>query len=135
MCRAIVIAFLSLALTACHTVSPRSCLPGAQAAVQQQLYFGTQTPSGQVTPEAWSQFLTESVSPRFPQGFTTWQASGQWRSASGSIVREPSYVLDVVHPASISDDAAIRDIVESYKTRFQQEAVLQVRANVCMATQ
>jgi hypothetical protein len=133
MHRATVVPFLLLALTACQTLSPRSCLPGQQAAVQEQIYLGTQTPTGHVTAEEWNQFLGESVTPRFPQGFTTWQASGQWRSESGSIVREPSYVLSLVHPAGTSDDVAIGELIATYKHRFQQEAVLQVRANVCMA--
>jgi hypothetical protein len=131
--RTTAIALLSIALTACQTLSPRSCLPGQQAAVQEQIYFGTQTPTGHVTAEEWNQFLGESVTPRFPQGFTTWQASGQWRSESGGIVREPSYVLSLVHPAGSSDDAAIGELIATYKTRFKQEAVLQIRANVCMA--
>jgi hypothetical protein len=86
-----------------------------------------------VTPEEWNQFLGEVVTPRFPQGLTAWQASGQWRSGSGSIVQEPTYVLTLIHPASPSHASAIQDIAEAYKLRFGQEAVLQVRTDVCTA--
>ena len=119
-------------LAACTTVGPSSCLPGQTSAVQELVYFGTDKPSGQVTPEEWSRFLGEIVTPRFPKGFTTWQASGQWRSASGDIVQEPSYVLSVVSPDAAAA-SALREVVETYKTRYQQEAVLQVRSSVCMA--
>jgi hypothetical protein len=99
--------------------------------VQELLYFGTETPSGHVTPEAWAQFLSETVTPRFPEGLSTWQASGQWRSASGKIIREPSYVLSLVHPEDDRPNEAVQEIIASYKTRFQQEAVLRVTSVVC----
>jgi hypothetical protein len=125
-------ASLLTVLTACSTL-PRHCLPGQQQAIQHTLYFGAEKPSGHVTSEEWSQFLGAVVTPRFPQGLTAWQASGQWRSGSGSIVQEPTYVLTLIHPASPSHASAIQDIAEAYKLRFEQEAVLQVRADVCTA--
>lgn len=119
-------------LTACNTVSPMSCLPGQRPAVQEVVYFGADKPSGQVTLDEWTRFLGDIVTPRFPNGFTTWQASGQWRSASGDIVQEPSYVLSVVH-AEGTGSTAIREVVDTYKARYRQEAVLQVRTHACMA--
>ena len=39
----------------------------------------------------WSDFVAREVSPRFPDGFTGVDATGQWRDARrGSIVRESS---------------------------------------------
>lgn len=118
------------ALAACGSIHP--CPSGQQAAVQESLYFGTDKPAGRVSPEDWAQFLGESVTPRFPEGLTAWQASGQWRSASGAVIREPSYVLSLVHPPSGAAERAIRELVASYKARFQQEAVLRVKTNVCI---
>ena len=97
------------------------------------LYFGTQKPVGRVTPEDWAQFLSETVTPRFPEGLTAWRASGQWRSASGSIVQESSYVLSLVHPDSPSAEKAIQEMLASYKSQFQQEAVLRVKSHACMS--
>lgn len=133
MRRSTALALLCAAFTGCSTVRPQLCLPGQRAAIQELIYFGAEKPSGRVTPEDWSQFLGETVTPRFPLGFTTWQASGQWRSESGNIVREPSYVLSVVHPAGSSHEISIREVVDAYKVKHRQEAVLQVRSNVCMA--
>jgi hypothetical protein len=133
VCRSIAVILLFATLASCSSMSPRSCLAGQEAAVQELLYFGADKPSGRVTPEDWSGFLAETVTPRFPQGLTAWQASGQWRSASGGIVREPSHVLSLVHPANAASESAIREIVDAYKSRFQQEAVLRVRSDVCMA--
>ena len=120
------------ALAACGSIGPPPCPSGQQAAVQELLYFGTDKPAGRVSPEDWAQFLGETVTPRFPEGLTAWQASGQWRSASGAVVQEPSYVLSLVHPASATAESSIQELVASYKARFQQEAVLRVKANVCI---
>lgn len=73
------------------------------------------------------------MTPRFPEGLSTWQASGQWRSASGEVIREPSYVLSLVHPDDPVPNKAVQEIIASYKTRFQQEAVLRVKSYTCMS--
>lgn len=95
--------------------------------------FGTETPSGHVTPEVWAQFLSEIVTPRFPEGLSVWQASGQWRSASGEEIRESSYVLSLIHSDDAAPSKAVQEIIASYKTRFQQEAVLRVTSYACMS--
>ncbi len=108
-----------------------SCGGGGQRAVQELVYFGTDTPSGSVTPEEWTRFLSEVVTSRFPDGLSVWQASGQWKAASGVIVSEQTSVLSLIHPDNAAMDKAMQDILASYKTRFQQEAVLRVTASVC----
>jgi hypothetical protein len=118
-------------LTGCGAMTIMPCKDDEQLAVQELLYFGTETPSGHVTPEAWTQFLSEIVTPRFPEGLSVWHASGQWRSASGEVIREPSYVLSLVHPDDVAPSKAVQEIIASYKTRFQQEAVLRVRSYTC----
>ena len=128
------LSILLLALLAsCGTMSGLSCGADGQLAVQELLYFGTETPSGHVTPEAWTQFLSEIVTPRFPEGLSVWHASGQWRSASGEVIREPSYVLSLVHPDDSAPSKAVQEIIASYKTRFQQEAVLRVKSYTCVS--
>lgn len=108
-----------------------SCGGGRQRAVQELVYFGTDTPSGSVTPEEWTRFLSEVVTSRFPEGLSVWQASGQWKAASGVIVSEQTYVLSLIHPDNAAMDQAMQNVLASYKTRFQQEVVLRVTASVC----
>lgn len=124
---------LLAALAACAGLSPPPCPAGQRAAVQEMLFFGTDTPYGRVTPEDWTRFLGETVTPRFPEGLTAWPASGQWRSASGALIHEPSYVLSLVHPPSAAADESVQELMASYKAKFQQEAVLRVKANVCIS--
>lgn len=100
--------------------------------VSEKLYFGTHKPTGTVTTEDWQAFLSDVVTPKFPQGLSVWRASGQWKSDAGPIVREDSYVLSVVHSGASAEDQALAAIASAYKTKFQQEAVLRVRGAVCV---
>jgi hypothetical protein len=122
---------LAIVLAGCATVSEPPCGPGQESAVSELLYFGTARPGGVVTPEEWAQFLGDTVTPRFPQGLTAWQASGQWKSAQGTIAREASHVLNLVHPDDAASEKAIGEIVAAYKSRFRQESVLRVRGRAC----
>jgi hypothetical protein len=128
------LAMVVLALTsACTDLATKSCPGGQQAMTAEYLYFGAAKPDGQVSADDWRMFLDEVVTPRFPQGLSVWQASGQWKSAAGPIVREPSYVLNIVHESSETTDAAIVGIMSAYKSRFRQEAVLRVRSTACVS--
>lgn len=117
--------------TACASLGP--CAGGEQSMVEEALYFGTQTPDGTVTAAQWSEFLRSEVTPRFPQGLTVWPASGQWRAADGSIKREASYVLTVLHEGDPASEAAVRGIAAAYKQRFRQEAVMRVQMHACVS--
>lgn len=99
--------------------------------VQDALYFGTAAPQGPVSREQFESFMRDTVTPRFPQGLTTWNASGQWRGADGDTVHEPSHVLLLVHADDAASDQAVAEIIRTYKSRFHQEAVLRVRTAGC----
>ena len=51
-----------------------------------------------VSEEQWMEFLGGVVTPLFPAGLTSWRVEGQWRDASGAVVREPSYIVELLHP-------------------------------------
>lgn len=80
-----------------------------------------------VTESDWDAFLNDTVTPRFPSGFTVSDARGQWREPDGGILRESSKVLEIVHAPAPADAARIQEIVRTYELRFQQESVLYVR--------
>jgi hypothetical protein len=129
--RPIALFFMALMLIGCASLREWQCRPGEQRAINDLLYFGTAKPNGSVTAEEWEEFLRGTVTPRFPQGLTVWQASGQWQSADGSMAREASYVLNLVHPDDEAADAAVRAVILEYRSRFQQEAVLRVKTHSC----
>jgi hypothetical protein len=99
-----------------------------QPVVTERLYFGRNVARTLgVTDSAWAVFVTDVVSARLPSGFTFWTATGEWRGADGRSTREPSFVLEVVHPAgSAATESAIVAIIAEYKRRFNQESVLRV---------
>jgi hypothetical protein len=121
------------ALTLAALLATAACAPaiqssGLQPVVTERLYFGRNVAQTLgVTDSAWAVFVTDVVSAQLPNGFTFWAATGEWRGADGRSTREPSFVLEVVHPArSAATDAAIVAIITEYKRRFRQESVLRV---------
>lgn len=133
-CRpAFIVCALATAVAGCSAVPESSCSSGQQRLVNELLYFGTTKPVGVVSQEEWSGFLASSVTPRFPQGLSAWQAAGQWQSADGSLTRENSFILNLVHPESGAAEIAVQSIVAEYKARFHQEAVLRVKSNACVS--
>jgi hypothetical protein len=121
------------ALTLAALLATAACAPairssGLQPVVTERLYFGRNVAQTiGVTDSAWAVFVTDVVSAQLPNGFTFWAATGEWRGADGRSTREPSFVLEVVHPArSAAMEAAIAAIIREYKRRFSQESVLRV---------
>jgi hypothetical protein len=88
---------------------------------------------GTITEKQWKIFLRDEVTVRFPQGFTTWEAKGQWLVADGRISRERSKVLLLVHPDTSLVRDLITSLIASYKRQFQQESVLWETTGVCAA--
>ena len=109
------------------------CAPTGRAYTRTTLYFGLARPAGTITDKQWNSFVRDEVSTRFPEGFTIWQADGQWRGADGRINQERAKVLLVVNSNTPEIRDTLADLVESYKKRFQQESVLWESAAVCAA--
>jgi len=124
----------ALALAACATAPHSACRPGEQAVVSETLYFGTNIPGGGTVSGAdWDAFVNEAVTPRFPEGLTTWNASGQWRGKSGVVEREGSHVLNLTYRDEPAPAAAAAAVARDYKARFHQESVLRERAPACIS--
>ena len=124
---------LTLSVSACASLSEGRCEGGGQPQVQDTLYFGNGKPNGVVSGEEWARFLEATVTPRYPHGLTVIDASGQWMSDKGPLVREASRVLQIVHPDDHADDDLIAAIIAAYKTQFFQESVLRVKVQACVS--
>jgi uncharacterized protein DUF3574 len=120
---------LLLGVAGCSAPRPTAS-PGEEQAIADSLYFGSVRPDGLVSDEEWQAFVLQEITPRFPQGLTSWQASGQWLSGSGVLQRERSFILYIIHPDTPKDELAIREIIATYRKAFQQESVLRVRSPV-----
>ena len=111
-------------------------LVGAEIWKHTQLNFGMSIqPEGLlISEEQFQQFIDSEVTPRFPDGFTVLSGRGQFRNASGVIVREPTKVLVIFYPFAPEQSAAIDAIRAAYNSRFRQESVMRVdEALACVA--
>ena len=108
---------------------------GASSAPQLRttLYFGLARPKGAVTELEWQLFLRDEVTTRFPDGLTVWEAEGQWRTPAGTIDREQSKVLLLVHPDTAAARQSVQSVIEAYRKAFDQQSVLWESARVCVA--
>ncbi|MCY4578982.1 MAG: DUF3574 domain-containing protein [Chloroflexi bacterium] len=110
------------------------CAEGSERYDEYRLFFGRNIGNAEgVSDEDWRGFLADTVTPRFPDGLSVFDAAGQWRDSQGSVVRERSkMVLILAEPDS---DALTRldEIADEYKRRFSQESVLRVVDSACVA--
>ncbi len=108
------------------------CPDGTEQYVEYRLFMGRGGDSGEVVDDAaWEAFLSETVTPRFPDGLTVLDARGQWRGSSGTIQSERSKVLLVLAPPGGAAQRLIAEIADEYIRTFQQESVLRVVGDTC----
>ena len=115
---------------ACTSPSLVSCATAEVAqgcAVTTELFLGLSRPDGTVLSDReWQGFLSDIVTPLFPDGFTVLVGDGQWRQpGTADISHEPSKVLMIVHNKP-GDDDRITALIAAYKNSFLQESVLRV---------
>jgi len=110
------------------------CGVASAAQIRTTLYFGLSRPKGSVSELEWQIFLRDEVTKRFPDGLTVWQAEGQWQNSAGSIDREQSKVLLLVHADSAAARQSIQDVIQAYRKTFDQQSVLWESSRVCVAS-
>jgi len=94
-----------------------------------ELYMGMSIPGGAMVSDSdWEKFLSDFVTPLFPDGFSVLAGRGQYREATGTIAKEPSHVLVFLYARAKRKDAGakIESIRNEYRKRFAQESVLRV---------
>lgn len=131
-------AFLTIVLLVPLTASGQQSAAAAATAApaekaeryyRTELYMGRSIPGGgMVSDDEWERFLSEIVTPRFPDGFTVLTGRGQWREASGTIAKETSQVLVFLYKKADRRPAGakIDEIKREYVRRFRQEAVMRI---------
>lgn len=137
--RSVIAGIFSLALVFGPLVSRPAAASPVHAAVtsvfvfdtyyRTELFFGRSIPGGGLVTDAeWEKFLAETVTPRFPDGFTIVKASGQYREKNGTIDKEPSEVLIFLYPARerTASRRKIDEIRRAYVRQFKQESVLRL---------
>lgn len=111
-----------------------ACPTGQAPMLQARLYFGLVADGKQVPDAAWQDFLRRAVEPRFPAGFTVYDATGRWRDARTMATgREPSKVIEIDAPDTREFRVRLEEVRKAYGARFHQQSVGLVTQAVCGA--
>jgi hypothetical protein len=129
---------LAAALSACASSTPRDAAPPCAGATERsaavQMLFGRAVGAqGEVSEEEWRDFAAVAITPRFPDGLSVLDGSGQFRDRSGTIVRERAKIVLIVVPDAAAAMARVDAIAAAYKERFRQESVGIVVTPACAA--
>ena len=123
----VALAVVCLAAGGC---AARNQPPGLKPAHVERLYFGRNIgDTAVVSDSAWAGFLRDVLTPNFPEGATVWDAAGQWRAPDGSLIRERSFVVELVHLVTPDVETRVHRVMEAYKQRFAQQSVLRLVTN------
>jgi hypothetical protein len=77
--------------------------------------------------------VASEITPRFPEGLTVLDATGQWQDKErNTIVKEPSKDVRLIVPADAEVKEKLDSIVTAYKQRFQQQGVGIVIRSACV---
>jgi hypothetical protein len=100
-----------------------------------QLFFGlSMRGRGPVTPHEWAEFLRRNVTPRFPDGFTVYEAMGQWLDPhSRAVVRERSKVVVIAADDTAEVHTKIAAVSDLYRKAFHQQSVGVITRTECAA--
>ena len=129
-------AFLILAAAWSSLAQAELCpIAGQNPMLVVQMFFG-QNIAGKktISPAAWQAFLRTEVTPKFPDGFTVFDAYGQWRdTATSRIDRERSKVVEIATPDTPEIRTKIQDLAATYRRQFRQQSVGIVTTLGCAA--
>ena len=100
-----------------------------------ELFFGRNIAGRAPLSETeWQAFAAEVVTPNFPDGFTVFDAEGQWRNpATGRIARDPTKVLLVAAKQTSDLPTRLSAVIETYKSHFRQQSVGLITRDSCAA--
>ena len=105
------------------TVAFNGCVHCTDAGWREyKLFCGMSFEGGEVTEADWQRFCDEHVTAAFPDGYTSFDATGYWKGSANTTARENSRLLLIVAPADAKEK--VLSIAKQYRERFHQEAVL-----------
>jgi hypothetical protein len=133
---ALTTALLALATPQVSLAQEPSCpLSNEKPMLVTQLFFGLSIKGrGPITRGEWTAFVRRNVAPRFPDGFTVYEAEGQWLDpASHSVVRENSKVMIIAAEDTAEVRTKIAEVSDLYRKAFHQQAVGVITRRECAA--
>lgn len=134
--RALAIALVVLATPQISAAQELSCpLANEKPMLVTQLFFGLSVKGrGPVTRREWTAFVRQNVAPRFPAGFTVYEAEGQWLDpVSHAAVRENSKVMIIAAEDTAEVRTKIAEVSDLYRKAFHQQSVGVITRRECAA--
>ena len=125
-----IIALISAMTMSTAYAGQNSCPVGMESFHEYRLFFGrsTDNPQGDtvvtVNDEAWEQFVKHEITPRFPDGLTIFDAQGQFKTPSGTILKEYTKVVMILVPPGGDSMNRIDEIMHAYGQKFQRKFFL-----------
>jgi hypothetical protein len=116
------------------SLTPSACAAVSQHATAELIFarVAGSAPGPGVSEADFSSFLAAEVASRFRDGLTVLDAQDLKPQPAGSAVYGPSKVVMVVLPGKPDDNAQLDAIRVAYKTRFNQQTVLELTHQDCV---
>ena len=124
---------VAAAFWAGNAAAQRDCPEGMDPVNEYRLFFGVENEEGTVvTEEQWTQFLADTVTPRFPAGLTVFDGRGQWLDPAGRLNRDR---VKIVMAAAVGDRdlTPVNEIAAEFIARFGAAAVFHMWNGSCAA--
>jgi hypothetical protein len=117
------------------TTSPACLLSTEQRMLVAELFFGRDIKGrGPLTDAEWAEFVTQTIMPNFPEGFTILDGEGQWRNPqTGQIVGSRTKILLVAARREADLPRRLSAVIEAYKAEFHQQSVGVITRDSCAA--
>jgi len=133
--QAVAAVMLAISLSGIAHAEVLECRGDQKAQQVAELTFGRRIVGHIAVSETqWIQFIDNEITPRFPDGLSVYDASGQWRDpTSKKIVRELSKIVLIVLPGNAEDIARLNELTEIYKRRFKQQSVGMILRPACVS--
>ena len=131
---AIAALLVSIAVAAIADAAEVSCpIPNQTPMLVVQLFFGLSIKDrGRVSDSEWNSFLRQTVTPRFPDGFTVYDGYGQWlNQKTHFIAREKSKIILIAVPDTEAIRTKISEVSAAYQRDFHQQAVGILTESAC----
>ena len=116
--------------------APYACLlPAEQRMLVAELFFGRGMKGrAPVSDAEWADFVAQTVTPNFPNGFTAFDGDGQWRSPdTGQIVSARTKILIVAAQRAADLAQRLSAVMDAYKRQFRQQSVGIITRDSCAA--
>jgi hypothetical protein len=92
-----------------------------------EVFFGRNSPTGEISEQDFQSFLDAVVTPLFPDGLTVIDGKGQFRaSANSPVEKEAAKVLVLLYRFDKRESDKVDEVRSRYKARFAQQSVLRV---------